>query len=68
MAAIPVSAERRPTMKKTAKRLTLSRETLLSLEAGELATVAGGFTEKPVICCAASGSCPPPPSADSSCC
>lgn len=55
-------------MKKGLKKLTLNRETLLSLEAGELATVVGGFTEKPVICCAASGSCPPPPSADSSCC
>ena len=55
-------------MRKSAKRLTLNRETLLSLETGELATVAGGFTERPVICCVASGSCPPPPSADSSCC
>jgi hypothetical protein len=55
-------------MKKNAKRLTLNRETLHSLEAGELETVAGGLTQKPVICCAASDSCPPPPSADSSCC
>jgi hypothetical protein len=55
-------------MKKTARRLILSRETLLRLETGQLATVAGGFTQKPVICCGTSDSCPPPPSAGDTTC
>lgn len=50
-------------MKKTTKKLTLHRETLLRLEEERLAEAAGGLTDKGV-CCTGSGSCPPPPSAD----
>jgi hypothetical protein len=60
MAAIPVSAERRPTMKKNAKRLSLSRETLRHLQNEQLETAAGGVATTRPICCADTTSCPPP--------
>jgi hypothetical protein len=66
MAAIPVSAERRRKMKKNAKRMTLSRETLAELGSEALETAAGA-SGRP-ICCVASGSCPPPPSAGDTTC
>jgi hypothetical protein len=51
-------------MKKSAKRLTLNRETLVQLEDGRLADANGAATVKPQICCGMSDSCPPPPSLD----
>ncbi|HEY4593737.1 MAG TPA: hypothetical protein VIJ61_15080 [Thermoanaerobaculia bacterium] len=53
-------------MKKNAKRMTLSRETLAELGSEALETAAGA-SGRP-ICCVASGSCPPPPSAGDTTC
>jgi hypothetical protein len=47
-------------MKKRAKRLSLSRETLRSLQSEQLETAAGGVSTRP-ICCTNTSSCPPPP-------
>jgi len=47
-------------MKKSAKRLSLSRETLRHLQQEQLETAAGGATTRP-ICCTDTASYPPPP-------
>jgi hypothetical protein len=56
--------------RKSAKRFTLHRETLIRLDPGRLDAAVGGGTAlcnstRP-ICCTASDSCPPPTSADCS--
>lgn len=54
-------------MKKSTRRLTLNRETLVRLEDRKL-DAAGGATHNPYVCCGMSDSCGPPPSAADTTC